>query len=100
VFKTCLDLKFANYNNFENRAAGPYIAFAPFAWTVLPSCLLFLNFTKDIQTSHNSVCSSIAPVLFLLALVAYFKTQFLKNHSSLSGAGRPETSRWKTEINM
>ena len=78
VFKTYLDFKFVNYNNSETGAAVPYIAFAPLARRVLPSDLLFLNYTKNIQTSQTSLCSCIATVLRLLALVVYFKTQFLK----------------------
>lgn len=100
VFKTCLDFEFVTDNNCENGAPGPYFAFAPVAWTVLFSALLFLNYTKYIQTSHASLCSSVAPVLCLLVLGAYFKTQFPKNHSSLSGEGKSETSHWKTQINV
>jgi hypothetical protein len=33
-------------------------------------------------------------------LVAYFKTQYFKNHSSFSGRWGPETSHWKTQRNM
>jgi hypothetical protein len=85
VLKTCLDFKFVTYNNCENGAAGPYTAFALFAWTFLPSDPLFLNYTKDKQISHASVCISIVPVLCISVLVAYFKTQYFKNHSSFSG---------------
>ena len=100
VFNTCLDFKLVTDNSCETGASGPYIAFAPFAWIVRPSGLLFLNYSKDIQTSHASLCTSVSPVLCLLVLDAYFKTQFLKNHSLHSGEGRLETSHWKIQINL
>jgi len=77
VFNTYFDFKLVTYNNCETGAAGPYIALAPFAWTFLPSGLLFLNYTKDIQTFRASLF-----VLFLLYYVCKFWLLILRRSFS------------------
>ena len=98
MFKICLDFKFVTYNNYEIGAAGPYIAFAPFAWAVLSSGRLVTP--KIYKRSTLLFGSSVAPVLCLPLLFSYFKAQFLKYNSSLSDERQPVTSQWKAQSNL